>query len=855
MTLDELLDQLQFEEIDSQELLYKIIFSDPYHIDILRSNLKNSFVDPLYSKVTELYKKIADDVKQNSSKEKISEMSDPLGLLDINQKSKNRIQSEIIDPVLENLEKTYNKIAENAERDLQETVDTNLKNFGDINISGDKTTISDVKQLADDDTLDYDGFLESIKISFMSVNDNLSKNFGELIASSAITRNVLESYFTQKTDAPDFSETDNKYLSDIFKNLSETLGNIFENIKPSFESEKSSKSSETESEKSPRGGQKSLEDEPELVSLSDESMKKISDVIKNLSDFYKSNSEELLDGIVKNSSRSNIDVKDDTSWLTGAIKAAVTLLGVGGLMVFAEPIWNNYLQPWIKENFGLNFKQWDDMIGRFGQLWDGISKWFVMGGTGMAGVALRMTGQIFDSFGSFLSKNIDNFFSFLGKGGVGTTVTTAAKWFSGGSLAKIAGNTLGTMSKLALKSIPFIGSLFSFKFAYDDYNKGDIIGMSLNIASGIVNLFGPIGWGLSFGIDVLSAILEIKSGGDSDPNQQTNKTNILKDWANGVGKLIKKIPVFEWFYDIGEGLNQLINGNVSGALNYLGKVPVLGTVSEILRAVYESSGSNNESGQIFDFSKFGKQFKSRMEKHLVHWIPSIGGLRKYMAGWLGITDYENDEDPLESAFSEVNTKELEKSKLLASINNMIAKIASLENQLSDVLDPASEEFAEKEKELAELKKELASRKDIKFETTDSGQMIAVDTKTIPTKRGRDPKLKKANDVFIPSDNASKIIYDPSTNTEYSLAREDNIMAFKDGGELGELLNSIRLIIIKMSNEIKNLKSGESSNISSVNNNVNVNNSNASENFAGGRDPIYNGRNEWWYMSTNERILI
>ena len=88
-----------------------------------------------------------------------------------------------------------------------------------------------------------------------------------------------------------------------------------------------------------------------------------------------------------------------------------------------------------------------------------------------------------------------------------------------------------------LKFIPIVGSLISFGFAASRYFKGDIIGGTIDLLSGIANLVAPITgpgapvlYGVSVGLSVLNAMLDYKAGAASGPGIQLKKANILKGW-------------------------------------------------------------------------------------------------------------------------------------------------------------------------------------------------------------------------------------------------------------------------------------------------------------------------------------
>ena len=135
-------------------------------------------------------------------------------------------------------------------------------------------------------------------------------------------------------------------------------------------------------------------------------------------------------------------------------------------------------------------------------------------------------------------------------------------------------------------------------------------------------------------------------------------------------------------------------------------------------------------------------------------------------------------------------------------------------------------------------------------------------KLAESEKDKNPKEEKANDFFSPASNdfsfGSKTIYDPSTNTQTSLAPEDNVLAYKSGGAFDKTLNDIKNVVISMGKKISELNGSLSNQPSSINS-VNVNNSSSSGggngSMSGKRDPIFDVRADYWRKYPNERAFI
>lgn len=127
---------------------------------------------------------------------------------------------------------------------------------------------------------------------------------------------------------------------------------------------------------------------------------------------------------------------------------------------------------------------------------------------------------------SGLFKPLTNIFSGASAGPVGKFIGTVGKTFSkvlGTAFTKLLGGGL----KVIAKRIPLVGTLISFKDAYDRFKNGDILGGMISVGSGIATIFPGIGTAISIGLDVLNAILDSKSASDGK-----GKGQILMDFAS-----------------------------------------------------------------------------------------------------------------------------------------------------------------------------------------------------------------------------------------------------------------------------------------------------------------------------------
>jgi hypothetical protein len=168
---------------------------------------------------------------------------------------------------------------------------------------------------------------------------------------------------------------------------------------------------------------------------------------------------------------------------------------------------------------------------------------------------LKSIGSKIMSSLSSLFSPLTNLFSGAGAGPIGKVgkfIGSIGKTFSkvlGTAFTKLLGGGL----KVIAKRIPLIGSLISFKDAYDRIKGGDLIGGLISIGSGIASIFPGIGTAISIGLDVLNMFLDRKA---ADPNSAVSKIkNFIKDIPSKIADTVTSI--FGFFKDVLDMLNPL----------------------------------------------------------------------------------------------------------------------------------------------------------------------------------------------------------------------------------------------------------------------------------------------------------
>jgi len=229
------------------------------------------------------------------------------------------------------------------------------------------------------------------------------------------------------------------------------------------------------------------------------------------------------------------------------------------------------------------------------------------------------------------------FMAFIGKGGLKLGLGSMAKFFG------------GTFSKAVLKRMPIIGSLLSFALAYDYFKQGEYVDMALQIASGVANFVPGYGTALSVGIDVLQAVVDAKAGsGGTAEEKNSRKLDLLSNWGKNLYDKLKTVPFIKNIIAFGEGFTSLFTDGITGDnLDKMSEFPLLGIFPAILKSIWQASSWKAGEMPSFNWTTFSDGFSKTIKKAILSWIPDIPGLKKYVAGAMGV-DLEGNSTDLNS---------------------------------------------------------------------------------------------------------------------------------------------------------------------------------------------------------------
>ena len=217
----------------------------------------------------------------------------------------------------------------------------------------------------------------------------------------------------------------------------------------------------------------------------------------------------------------------------------------------------------------------------------------------------------------------------------------------GGSLMtiiKTAGRSAGAVLMKFGRFLPWIGSLFSFGFAIAKYIKGDLVGGTLELLSGIINLI-PGGVFVSALLDGYILYRDFTMGKeDSGVDPESGEPGMLsKIWTSVSGwfsENYKNLPIIGGIVKMGEAAGHLLKGEWLPGFRALSQIipswlggsiggDLAGKGFDFVMGLFETEDSevSSESGESGMLSKIWTNTKSWFSENYKK-LPIIGGIVK-----------------------------------------------------------------------------------------------------------------------------------------------------------------------------------------------------------------------------------
>jgi len=603
---------------------------------------------------------------------------------------------------------------------------------------------------------------------------------------------------------------------------------------------------------------------------------------------------ELLNLNLKNLNLANkveVTKEEQKSGLLDTLGKLLLAGGVAGVLIAA--FWDK-IKPWLEEKFNFNL----DFLDKFEGTLEGISKFFTLGGLKVtAGPLFTLVGKAFTTVGELIEGGLKAIFQL----GFGDDVVkqgaqaAPAVWKT--LLPKIAGGLFKGAGLVALKAIPLIGSLISFYFAYDRFNKGDIIGGLIDVAGGITNLIPGAGIPLSLGLAALNAFIDYKTGDLPDDQKQSAKLDIIGGLSNKVYDMLKDVPLIGGLFKFGLGIYEIASGNFAKGLDYLVEQPFLGPLPALLKAITNSTEEQADGDKTFSFDKFREEIRKNIFKFAKSLIPDWFGLHGKLAKWMGL-DYNSTSGEITEAelnVDSINQAQQEMQKLASQkfegMNPQMA--ATAHKQTKNELLKLEEEYKNSWSNMSvfgtnvgslfntEMQRKIEAKRQEMMEINkkikeadgdDNGEFTAMGPEESLEQYDRakekfdgliravsDQYKEKKPPIKIPApENESPLIFDKLKNLESSpdllnLRSDANL----DQGikQLTGIVESVNKGIFKMTGDLANSLTKQLSLAGGGGMTLVGSQGGSNKNdiiFSGSRDSIYELRSSWWRKTSNLR---
>ena len=593
----------------------------------------------------------------------------------------------------------------------------------------------------------------------------------------------------------------------------------------------------------------------------------------------------------------------------GLLSTLAGLLAFGGVAALLVSVFWDKIKPWLEEKIGVKL----GFLDKFEGLVEGIGKFFTLGGLKItAGPLFNLVGKAFTTFGDLLEGGLKAIFK-LGFGDeIVEAGTKAAPAVLKTLLPKIAGGLFKGAGKVALRGIPIIGSLISFYFAYDRFQKGEVIQGLIEIAGGLAGLIPGVGIPLSIGIAALNAFIDYKVADLPQDQQNAAAGGIIGDIGAKIYDMIKDIPFVGGLVKFGLGIYELVSGNFSKGLDYLVEQPYLGPFPALIKSLMGATVEQADGTKTFSFEAFQKELKTNMFKWIISMVPNAWGMRGGIAKIMGLEyndttgDISVSDDP--SDLSSINEKEKERASqirekykgidpiqiagntqslkdteelynlTLKNIDENKAKVEEAKKTLpvintilktsafgiSGLVSGALEYFTniqQKEDEVqtamqetTEVGKKLLEAKKLRRDYLNESGEIDGRKVAETLKFSTEPK----DDFEYNANYSNSVLFDNKTQTANILNPNDNILAYKTDGVFDKSLKQMTALIDSINKGIYKMSSVLETNESMKGPSINIAASQDSGGnykdviLSGSRDSIYELRNNWWRSTTSIR---
>ncbi len=197
-----------------------------------------------------------------------------------------------------------------------------------------------------------------------------------------------------------------------------------------------------------------------------------------------------------------------------------------------------------------------------------------------------------------------------------------------------------------LKLLPLVGSILSFGFAYQHFQKNEIISGIWELTSGIANLFPGVGTAISIGMDMVKFLYEANApvNEEGDP---IDFGTFIKGKAIEYGSIILdkikegKVPMLSGVWKLGEAIGYFIGGDFKSGfkalMNFFPAFLGMGDVEQMYNAMNALYSIVSESEPVAVAKQMANDSWGFMKEAFASIGETLGGFFDGIMNWFDNT--------------------------------------------------------------------------------------------------------------------------------------------------------------------------------------------------------------------------
>ena len=379
---------------------------------------------------------------------------------------------------------------------------------------------------------------------------------------------------------------------------------------------------------------------------------------------------------------------------------------------------------------------------------------------------------------------------------------------------------------------------------WDNFSNDNILSGSLDLVSGISNLFPGIGTALSIGVDLLNSFMSQKT--------ESGKTRFeaVGDWFSKVWEWVKETPVMKAFFDLYDGIEAVFMGDMPRAFKTLSNIPLIGGMFE---SIGKALNLDTKNVPTLELSNPINLTTDKTQK-IIENLP---------------TQYnKEEEDKLSEQGKILISKRKELQKESQNTKEQNSTVIGRDQKIKD-LDKQIELLMAEQSDLnIQIKRQKELKEGKKFEKPAKHANFASNDPVLPKLFGIG-NIKKEDDMYyeprFDKNNFGSSIINNKDKSITTTNPNDKFFATKPGDSVDNTFKKLNESIDNLNKKIESLvrlpdfnkfnedKQEKNNQTTIINNNTSSNNKNEPIKLTGGRDEIFLTRMDWLRNNSYSRI--